>query len=299
MLHLILASLLKIERVSLPFSSTFSPDQCFCWHSAIFMLFLSGNVSMTQEDVTRQQFDLTAKAYSTAPLFVQGHDLTLMVEVAKPVHSWHVLDIGCGAGHTTFAFAPYVQQIVGIDLSPGMLLEAQQNLQRRGLANVHFQQASVTALPFANEEFDLVTCRFVAHHFSSLSPALSEIRRVLKQEGQLLAVDVISPEPDNLAQFINHIERLRDPSHFWEWKISQWQAAMHEVGMSFNLLHQWRLPIDFEDWTTRQQTPLPVVEELKGLLDSAPKPIQTSLQLENQPRRAFQLWAALMKGVPV
>ena len=254
---------------------------------------------MTQEDVTRQQFDLTAKAYSKAPLFVRGHDLTLMVEVAKPVNTWHVLDIGCGAGHTAFAFAPYVQQVVGIDLSPGMLLEAQQNLQERGLTNIHFQQASVTPLPFGNEAFDLVTCRFVAHHFSNLSLALSEIRRVLKREGQLLVVDVISPEADGLAQFVNHIERLRDPSHFWEWKVSQWQAAMLEVGMSFSSLNQWRLPIDFEDWTTRQQTPSSVVEELKSLLDSASEPIKTALQLEKQPRQAFQLWAALMRGVPV
>ncbi len=34
---------------------------------------------MNQEEVTRQQFDLTAKAYSKAPLFGRGYDLKLIV----------------------------------------------------------------------------------------------------------------------------------------------------------------------------------------------------------------------------
>ncbi|MBW4489375.1 MAG: methyltransferase domain-containing protein [Trichocoleus desertorum ATA4-8-CV12] len=254
---------------------------------------------MNQEEITRQQFDRTAPAYSTASLFGRGQDLQWLVEAAHPSPDWQVLDVGCGAGHTTFALAPFVQQVIGVDLSAGMLAEAERNLSDRGLTNVWFQAAIATALPFADQQFDLVTCRFAAHHFSALEPALAEIHRVLKPKGQFLAVDVISPEDPELAHFINRIEQLRDPSHYWEWQLSQWHSAIAAVGMSLELLQQWRLPIDFEDWVSRQQTSPTAVTQLEELLDHAPLALQQSLAMTRAPQRTFQLWAALMRGVPV
>ena len=253
---------------------------------------------MNQEEVTRQQFDRTALAYSTAPLFVRGQDLQWLVEAANPSSNWRVLDVGCGAGHTAFALAPFVHQVMGVDLSTGMLAEAERNLSDRGCTNVCFQFAIATALPFADHQFDLVTCRFVAHHFPALEPALAEIHRVLKPEGQFLVVDVISPEDRELAHFINRIEQLRDPSHYWEWQLSQWHTAIASVGMNFEVLKQWRLPIDFEDWVTRQQTPAVAVTQLEEWLDHAPLSVQQSLVMTQEPR-TFQLWAALMRGVPI
>jgi ubiquinone/menaquinone biosynthesis C-methylase UbiE len=251
---------------------------------------------MNQEKLTRQQFDQTARAYSTAPLFVQGQDLQWLVQAADLTPDMTVLDVGCGAGHTALAFAPYVQQVIGVDLSSQMLTEARQNLSQRGLTNVQFQVASATALPFSDRSFDRVTCRFAAHHFSSLSSALQEIQRVLKPGGCFLAVDVISPEAENLTTFINHIEQLRDPSHFWEWQVSQWQTAIAEAGMAFNLMKQWRLPIDFTDWVTRQQTPPAQIRALEICLDHADPDIQAALQITAPPQRTFQLWAALVQG---
>ncbi|MBD2123257.1 class I SAM-dependent methyltransferase [Trichocoleus sp. FACHB-262] len=254
---------------------------------------------MNQEEVTRQQFDRTAPAYSTASLFMRGQDLQWLVEAAHPSPDWQVLDVGCGAGHTAFALAPFVQRVIGVDLSAGMLAEAARNLSDRGLSNVRFQSAIATALPFVDQQFDLVTCRFVAHHFPALEPALTEIHRVLKPEGQFLAVDVIAPEDHELAHFINRIEQLRDPSHYWEWQLSQWRSAIRSTGMSFEALRQWRLPIDFEDWVTRQQTPPAAVIQLEECLDDAPLAVQQSLVITQAPQRTFQLWAALRRGVPV
>ncbi|MEP0873953.1 class I SAM-dependent methyltransferase [Trichocoleus desertorum AS-A10] len=221
------------------------------------------------------------------------------MEAAHPSPDWQVLDVGCGAGHTAFALAPFVQQVIGIDLSAGMLAEAERNLGDRGLTNVRFQSAIATALPFADQQFDLVTCRFVAHHFSAIEPALAEIHRVLKPQGQFLAVDVILPEDHELAHFINRIEQLRDPSHYWEWQLSQWHTAIASVGMNFEVLQQWRLPIDFADWVRRQQTPPMAVTQLEECLDGAPLVVQQSLVMTRAPQRTFQLWAALMRGVPV
>ncbi|MBD2043952.1 class I SAM-dependent methyltransferase [Microcoleus sp. FACHB-672] len=251
---------------------------------------------MEPEDKIKEQFDRAAGAYSTSPIFAKGHDLKLMVEAAKPAPDMTVLDVGCAAGHTAFAFAPHVQEVIGVDISQGMLAEASQQADARNITNVHFQEAIASSLPFADQQFDIVTCRYVAHHFPSLMPAITEIYRVLKAGGQFLVVDIISPEEPELAAFINQVELLRDPSHSRDWMISEWQAAGEEIGMPLNAIAQWDLPIDFADWTARQQTPPDAITQLETLLDSASPAVQSAFSIVKKPQRSFHLWSVLLQG---
>jgi SAM-dependent methyltransferase len=252
---------------------------------------------MERAETIREQFDRAAAAYGASPIFAKGHDLVLMVQTGSPAPDMTVLDVGCGAGHTAFAFAPHVREVTGIDLSPGMLAEATQQAAARGIANVRFLEASAAELPFADCQFDIVTCRYVAHHFPSLMPALTEIFRVIKPGGQFLVTDIISPEDDALAEFINRIELLRDPSHSRDWTISEWQVAGESVGMPLAAIAEWKVPVDFADWTARQQTPPAAVAELEALLDSAPPAAQSAFSIVGAPQRSFYLWSALLRGL--
>ncbi|MFB2919521.1 MULTISPECIES: class I SAM-dependent methyltransferase [Aerosakkonema] len=251
---------------------------------------------MQPEEAIRQQFDNAAAAYGTSPIFAQGHDLALMVQAAAPTSEMTLLDVGCGAGHTAFAFAPYVREAIGVDLSQGMLIEAKQLADAKAKANVHFREASATALPFPDKHFDIVTCRYVAHHFPSLTPALTEIVRVLKPDGQFLLVDIISPEDAALADFIDRVEQLRDPSHSCDWKISQWQASGEKVGMHLKVISSWQLQIDFADWTARQKTPPAAIAQLEKLLDNASPEAKSAFSIVGLPRRSFHLWSVLLRG---
>lgn len=252
---------------------------------------------MELSETIREQFDRAAAAYAASPIFAKGHDLALMVQTGSPAPDMTVLDVGCGAGHTAFAFAPHVLEVTGIDLSPGMRAVATQLAAARGIVNVRFQEASATELPFADSQFDIVTCRYVAHHFPTLTPALTEILRVLKPGGQFLLTDIISPEDAALAEFINRIELLRDPSHSRDWTISEWQAGGEIVGMPLKVIAEWKVPVDFADWTARQQTPPAAVAELETLLDSAPPAAQSAFSIVRSPQRSFQLWSALLRGL--
>lgn len=251
---------------------------------------------MEKETKIREQFDRAAAAYGESPIFAKGHDLALMVKAASPTPEMTVLDIGCAAGHTAFAFAPQVREVVGVDLSPGMLTEAAQQAATRNLGNVRFQEAIATQLPFANGQFDLVTCRYAAHHFPSLRPMLAEVVRVLKAGGEFLVVDIISPEDAGLAEFINRVEVLRDPSHSRDWMLSEWQTAFTEVGMSCSVVAEWRLPIDFADWTARQQTPPAAMAELELWLDGASAAERSAFGIMGPPVRSLQLWSVLLQA---
>lgn len=91
-----------------------------------------------------------------------------------------VLECGCGTGLILERIKDHARKAVGIDLSPGMLALA----KSRGL---DVTEGSVTALPFEDASFD-VTCSFkVLAHVPDIGRALSEMARVTRPGGVILA----------------------------------------------------------------------------------------------------------------
>lgn len=92
-----------------------------------------------------------------------------------------ILDAGCGAGGDGLFLQRY-GQVIGIDYSPEATALASQRMPGR------VGRASVLALPFADDSFDLVTCYDVLYHqgVPDEATALAEIRRVLRPGARLL-----------------------------------------------------------------------------------------------------------------
>ena len=196
--------------------------------------------------------------------------------------------------------APHVREVIGTDVSPPMLAEAERQAAARGLTNVRFGEADLTALPFADASFDIVTARMVTHHLPSLAPLLMDVARVLKPGGQFVVVDVISPEDAALAEFVNTFEQLRDPSHGRDWSLSEWATAGETIGVPFAVVAQWVLPLDFADWASRQQTPLDAVAAIERMFDAAPAAARETFAIAGPSEgqgRSFQLLCALFRGI--
>ena len=94
-----------------------------------------------------------------------------------------VLEIAAGTGVVTRAMAstlPADVEIIATDLNQGMVDEA----ARAGTTRpVEWRQADAMALPFADEEFDVVVCQFGVMFFPEKAAAFAEARRVLKPGG--------------------------------------------------------------------------------------------------------------------
>ncbi|AUX44152.1 3-demethylubiquinone-9 3-methyltransferase [Sorangium cellulosum] len=91
-----------------------------------------------------------------------------------------VLEVGCGTGLLLARIAAFARSARGVDLSPGMLERA----RARGLDAV---EGSATALPFADESFD-VACSFkVLAHVQDVRAALAEMARVVRPGGHVIA----------------------------------------------------------------------------------------------------------------
>jgi len=116
------------------------------------------------------------------------HATLAIVEAAQVKPGIEVLDLASGSGEPALTLAEAVRpsgQVAATDLVPEMLRIAEENAKQRGLTNIAFRQADAEALPFPDERFDVVTCRFGVMYFPNLAQALREIRRVLKPGGRV------------------------------------------------------------------------------------------------------------------
>lgn len=112
------------------------------------------------------------------------------------------LDIGCGTGDLTFLLANKYQQssIIGIDITRSMLDQAR---ERNSASYVTFQHLDMCELPFESNSVDIVTSGYALHYAHSLSDALSEIHRVLKQGG-IFAFLEFSKHSSNILHSIHY-----------------------------------------------------------------------------------------------
>lgn len=250
---------------------------------------------MDIKSAVQRQFSNAAAHYTTSAVHASGADLAAMVEAAQLRGDERVLDAGCGAGHTAFAFAPHVRAVIAYDLAPPMLEQVQRSALQRGLRNITIQQGDVEALPFDQAAFDLVVSRFSAHHWPHPDRALSEIARVLKSGSAFILSDVISPEDPTRDTFLQTIELLRDPSHVRDYRISEWQTYFHIAGLQFEVLKTWELELKFAPWIERIGTPEQNAAMIRALFDGAPSEIRSAMRL--QPDYTFSIPCALLRGM--
>lgn len=100
--------------------------------------------------------------------------------VKKPVHFSRALDLGCGTGLAVDAFASLVDEMTGVDLSPGMLAKA---AKRKFYAALKEADMLAALRAEADGSFDLVIAADAVVYVPDLAPLCIEAARVLKGGG--------------------------------------------------------------------------------------------------------------------
>lgn len=114
-----------------------------------------------------------------------------VLEAARLKPGMRVLDLASGVGDPALAIAEAVGpsgHVIATDLGPRMIALAEELAHKRGLRNMEFRVANVEALPFPDESFDVVSCRFGIMFFPDQPKAFGECRRVLKRGGRVAFV---------------------------------------------------------------------------------------------------------------
>lgn len=238
-----------------------------------------------------------AAEYARAQLFALGDDLALLRDVAALTGRERVIDVGTAAGHTALALAPGARRVLGLDPAEAMLRQARRLAGERGIANLDLAVAFADPLPCRDESVDLVTCRLAAHHFPDLPGAIFEVARVLRPGGRFLVIDTIAPEDEALDEFINYVEAIRDPSHAHDYRLSEWADTLGGLGLRYEFVKRWELPLEFDAWTKRMATPPEGVARLEALFDHATAEAVAAFRITPPPARSFCLHAAMFVGI--
>jgi len=184
----------------------------------------------TIEEAAKKIFGERAETYTASAPHTDLAALGKLIELAQPQSDWTALDIATGTGNTAFALAPHVAAVIGLDLTPEMLAQAENQRLTRGITNVSFREGDVHALPFPDAGFNLVTSRLAPHHFSNIKLALSEIKRVLRPDGRLVIDDRSVPEDDFVDACMNELDWYHDESHVRQYRPSEWRTMLAEAG---------------------------------------------------------------------
>jgi len=231
------------------------------------------------EERARTIFGERADLYTTSAAHTDRAVLGRLIEIADPKAGWRVLDIGTGTGHTALAFAPFVREVVGLDLTEEMLDEAHKLARERRIDNVTFQVADVHRLPRAlDRSFDLVTCRRAAHHFRDIDWALAGMKRTIRPGGMLLIDDRSAPEDDWVDETMHRLDCLHDASHVRQYRPSRWCALLGEAGFSVERVELYTRHRPVTSLTDRVSPEN--VAEIRAILDGLSSEQRSKLRLE-------------------
>jgi ubiquinone/menaquinone biosynthesis C-methylase UbiE len=125
----------------------------------------------------------------------------------------YILELGCGTGRLwleNLNRVPRGWEITLSDLSPGMLLEAQQNLHDRQ-RYFEFAVIDAQAIPLEDESFDAVIANHVLYHVPDRTKALLEIRRVLRPGGRFYASTIGQSHLQELHELVSRFDARADP----------------------------------------------------------------------------------------
>jgi ubiquinone/menaquinone biosynthesis C-methylase UbiE len=158
---------------------------------------------------TRASFDAVAADYSaqfTGELPGKPLDRALLAAFAELVPAGPVADVGCGPGHVTAHLAGLGLDVVGIDLSPGMV-----EVAGRAYPELRFEVGSMLGLDLADGSLGGLVAYYSIVNIprSELPAVFAEFARVLVPGGALLMAFQVGDEERHGTEWLGHRIDLR------------------------------------------------------------------------------------------
>lgn len=153
-----------------------------------------------KSEQVEEMFDHIAHSYDQLNLTLSiGIDRLWRRKAIKRLqayHPKHILDVATGTGDFAILASRLLkpQEIIGIDISEGMMAVGREKVKQAGLdAVIRFKREDCTALSFKADSFDAITVAFGVRNFDGLDKGLEEMHRVMKQGGRLVILELSSP----------------------------------------------------------------------------------------------------------
>jgi ubiquinone/menaquinone biosynthesis C-methylase UbiE len=156
--------------------------------------------------------------------------LNKIIQFCKPNHSDLVLDVGTGSGKVAKALKPFVNHVIGMDISADMMSYN----EWEGMSKIC---NDILNPIFKNNVFDLITARMVFHHLIDITQGLYNCYFLLKNKGKLIIAESIPPSNDNeVIKWWSYVRSYKEQRHTFSAEMLE--ASMYLVGFR-NIKYQY------------------------------------------------------------
>ena len=160
-----------------------------------------------QESSTKKIYDIHSVFYDATFGRLVKRRIERAIKHMNIAPSDLILDLGIGTGASLPFYPSDRGQVIGVDLSAGMLREARKKIREHGMRNVAVFQANALQLPFDDDTFDHV---FISHVITVVSDPyvlIREAQRVCKPDARIVIVNHFQ----STNRFIGRVEKWLCP----------------------------------------------------------------------------------------
>ncbi len=157
------------------------------------------NDSASKKQQVARMFDSISGTYDFLNHFLSfGVDVVWRkkaVNTLRELQPRKILDIATGTGDFAIeALALRPEQVIGVDISEGMLEVGRKKMLARGYdSTVQMQYADSENLPFPENNFDAIIVAFGVRNFENLRKGLAEMHRTLRPGGKVVILECSNP----------------------------------------------------------------------------------------------------------
>ena len=177
--------------------------------------------------MNRKIWDLYAPIYERAMRADRKVYQYMYDRIPQVIADKEVLEIATGPGLLAKHVAGAAKKMVATDYSDGMIAEAKKGNYP---ANLTFEVADATALPYEADSFDIVLIANALHIMPEPGKALSEIHRVLRPGGTLIAPNFVGHKGTILSRIWSGILRIAGISFDHQWSVGEYQDFLRQNG---------------------------------------------------------------------
>jgi len=216
-----------------------------------------------------RQFRRRVQAYDGVVGAGELKFIAFLVSTAGAGRDDRVLDVACGTGALTQAFAERCGSTVGLDIMAPALAQARARARERGLSNVEFALGEPERMPFRDAQFTGAACRFSFHHFVNPTRVFAEMARAIAPGGWMIIADMTASEDEAKAALHNELERLADPTHARTLASSEFESmfAAHGFRTVMKIARDARTTLD--EWIGFSHTPPVAAARIRELMESS------------------------------
>ena len=229
--------------------------------------------------VAERQYRRRQSFYQPDAIPMDGRFTAFLISASGMTRADRVLEVACGTGASTIAFAERCRAAVGLEIRADAMAQARLEALARKIANASFVTGELERMPLADGAFTGAICRFSFHHFVHPERVFAEMARVVAPAGWMVVSDMTASGDPDQAEFHNRLERLCDPTHTRTLPASEFERMFAEHGFRISMKIARDSRITLNDWIRFGAPPPENVAQLRQIVEAAAGLDQPGLKL--------------------